>query len=452
MKASEHERQDWVVILIILVIGFLCVIAAGGMALRFSPGWQLNTNMDSHLEPISAFLTRGPGEFVEALDPSILTQPSWIDVFLTPGASFVTGTPFPNVSRTASPMPTTVSSLTATAVAATSPTSTLIYFPPTPSSTPKPNPTNTNGPMATSTVTHAVASTSTPTNTAPPVADLQVTKNDGASTYPPGGTLTYTVTIINNGPSAVTGAVVADNIPAQIVSWDWACDSQNAGASGCDAMNSSTNFSDIVDLPYGASIVYTVTANTSSGASGDLINTASVSLPAGFTDPAPGTNLATDIDQILISDPFPSGNIGTTNDGSTTAISPGDSLTLTFDTPIDVGGHAGYDLVYYELPAGSGILMDHVILQLSDGYNWYTILNWGDNIADRNTNVDITSIGGTEDDNRDIASAILYNATGVAIELDGVIPDGTYPYIRISAPIGDPGNDGCDVDAIEILP
>jgi hypothetical protein len=471
MKAFEHERNDWIIILIILLIGFLCMIVAGQWALRFAPSWKLDANMESNLDPNSDFLTRKPAGFIEPVDPLILTQPVWIDVFLTPGISFSTGTPFPTTTGTVPIGSTIVASMTTTAAVTTSPTSTLIYFPSTPSSTPKPRSTNTNGPSATHTLTSTATSTPTntptpsatftltntptqtltPTNLPPPIADLQITKNDGASTYVASGILTYKVTIINNGPSAIIGAVVTDNIPAPITAWDWACASQSGGASGCDAINNNTNFSDIVDLPNGASIVYTVTANISPSANSDLTNTATVSVPVGFTDPTPGNNVAIETDQILISNPFPSGNIGTTNDGSTSTVPPGSSVTLTFGTPINVGGHAGYDLVYYELPAGIGIMMDHVILQVSDGYNWYTILNWGDNAADANTNLDITVIGGSETDNRDISSTLLYNSTGVAIELDGVIPNGTYPYIRIISPLGEDG-DGCEVDAIVILP
>jgi hypothetical protein len=128
---------------------------------------------------------------------------------------------------------------------------------------------------------------------------------------------------------------------------------------------------------------------------------------------------------------------------------------LTFGTPVVVGGHAGYDLVFYELPSGAGIMMDYVILQVSDGYNWYTIFNWGDNNADTNSNLNINAIGGSESDNRDFstspASDVLHNASGVLIDLDGVVPNGTYLYIRIMSPSGDTG-DGTDVDAIEVLP
>lgn len=472
MKRIEHERQDWLIIILILALGLLCVISAGQLALRFSPSWQLNTNMDSGIDPNSALLTRPPGEFVQALDPSILTQPSWLDVFLTPGASFVTRTPPPAFTRTASPAPTIALSATDPELPTASPTATFVLFAPTWTATARPRATAVTAtpPAPTSSVTAsptfwAIASptvtpvftstlTSTPTHTQSAVADLRITKNDKASTYMPGGTLIYVIRVSNDGPANVTGAVITDNLPPQISTWNWTCTQQNAGATGCDVMSGSTDFSDTINLPSGASIEYTVNAEISPDATGDLNNIAAVSLPPGFTDPAPLNNQAVDTDQFMAAVPFPNDNIGNTQDGQTSTLLPGSSIVLAFDTPLYVGGHAGYDLVYHELEiAGGGVQMDHVILQLSDGYNWYTIFNWGDNNPDTNANVNIGNpgIGGDESDNRTIDAAFLYNGTGVAIELDGVVPNGTYPYIRIYSPAGEDG-DGCEVDAIVIVP
>lgn len=148
---------------------------------------------------------------------------------------------------------------------------------------------------------------------------------------------------------------------------------------------------------------------------------------------------------------LPSGEIGTAPDGTPTTLPPGSSITLAFGSPITVGSHAGYDLVYYEFPNGTGIFMDLIIIEIGDGTNWYTILNWGDGVPDTNTNIDINVIGGSELDNREIASPLLWNSTGVAIDLESVVPNGTYFYIRITSPAGDSG-DGAEVDAIEILP
>ncbi len=464
MKEIEHERRDWIIVATILLFGLLCVIIVGQWAIRFSPSWKLNANMGSNLDPNSDYLTNRPIGFIEAIDSSILTQPVWINIFLTPDASIPTRALITNTApllATSTRVPATN-----TNVPANTPTSTLIYFPPPQTATLKPSYTKTPTPKATSTSTLIPASTATSTPTSSPtlintplVADLQITKGDNATTYVPNGMLTYTVSIINNGPSGVTGAVIADNIPFQIASWSWICASQNGGATGCDpTSNTTTNFNDTINLPNGASIVYTVTASISSSASGDLINSASITAPAGVSDLIAGNNSASDTDQAIISSTFPDGNIGTTKDGQVDVLVPGASLTLALNSPLVVGEHAGYDLVFYELANGTGIAMDLVKLEISDGYNWYTIFSWGEdpNVADTNSNMDISVIGGAETDDRDFTypplSDILYNSTGILIQLDGVVPDGIYPYIRITSPVTGDIDGGCEIDGIEVLP
>ncbi len=140
-------------------------------------------------------------------------------------------------------------------------------------------------------------------------------------------------------------------------------------------------------------------------------------------------------------------------DGDTYNLPSGGTLTLGIN--LIANGDAGWDLVYYELPAGSGIYLDWVIVEISDGTNWYTVFNWGNNVADTNTNVDFNILSNPqvppELDERDIPTAELYNGTGIAIDIDAIVPAGVYPYIRFTAPTGD--MDGqIEIDAIEILP
>ena len=356
MKVVERGRNDWIVVLIILIIGFLCVLAAGQLALRFVPRWQLNTNMDSQLDPNSDFLTRRPDGFIEAIDASILTQPSWIDVFLTPGASFVTGTPFPAVTRTSAPSPTTAALATSTAIVAISPTNTFVYFPPTGTATRRP------------------ASTTTPVLTQPTSAP---------------------VTLTSTSISVLTATPTVTSSP---------------------------------------------TATGSSTTTATSTATATATATPTFT-PIP-----------IPTDPMP-GLIGTTPDGVAYPLASGGTLTLGIN--IVANGNPGYDLVYYEFPAGSGVWLDWAVVQISDGTNWYTIFNWGDNIADTNTNMNFNILSNPivppEQDQRDIPSAELYNSTGIAIDIDAVVPPGTYPYIRFTAPTGD--IDGqMEIDAIQLLP
>src|SRR6202040_3254436 len=50
-------------------------------------------------------------------------------------------------------------------------------------------------------------------DTLTPQANLAITKSDGVTSAVPGGTTTYTLVVSNAGPSAVTGASVADLLP-----------------------------------------------------------------------------------------------------------------------------------------------------------------------------------------------------------------------------------------------
>jgi uncharacterized repeat protein (TIGR01451 family) len=277
----------------------------------------------------------------------------------------------------------------------------------------------------------------------------------------PGTARHYTITVSNDGPGNITGATVTDVFPAQILSVTSGSCTVTPGAT-C-GWAGSLNISDTVDLPANSTITYDFFVTTDSGSAVNLVNTASVTA-AGYNESSPGDESWTDTDQILLSNPFPSGNIDETKNGSITNLPSGSSVTLAFSTPLTVG--TGSSLVYYEMGVSgtSGIQMDRVVIEISDGYNWYPIFNWGGGGADTNSNLNVAVIGGSESDNRDFtfipASDVLYPlgtgtlgnpATGVTIQVDNVVPDGTYPYIRITAPSGDSG-DGCDVDAIQILP
>jgi hypothetical protein len=101
-----------------------------------------------------------------------------------------------------------------------------------------------------------------------------------------------------------------------------------------------------------------------------------------------------------------------------------------------------------------------------DSSAWYTVLYWCDDpsaLPDTNSNIDITSIGGTEYDNRIFPPPPLYASpfrpdipTGVTIDIDAPLmvqsaPSGNYRYIRfIQPPQG--GGDGPEIDSVEIFP
>ncbi len=163
--------------------------------------------------------------------------------------------------------------------------------------------------------------TATDMDTPTPEADLALTKTDGSATYIPGGTTTYTLVVTNNGPSTAMGASLVDNIPAG-TTWNYTS-TGTAGTSGNTA-SGSTSINDLLTIPSGGSITYTINLAVPSGYTGNLVNTASVTPPTGTTDPNPGNNSATDTDtNNAIAD-----LVITKTDGSTT-YTPGSAITYT---------------------------------------------------------------------------------------------------------------------------
>jgi uncharacterized repeat protein (TIGR01451 family) len=160
----------------------------------------------------------------------------------------------------------------------------------------------------------------TDTDTLGATADLAITKTDGVTSATPGGSVTYTITASNAGPSNATGATVADTFPASLTC-TWTC--VGAGGGTCTAAGTG-NINDTVNLPSGGSVTYTASCTISGAATGTLSNTATVTSPAGVTDPTPGNNSATDTDTLGANADLAI----TKTDGVTTA-TPGGSVTYT---------------------------------------------------------------------------------------------------------------------------
>ncbi|MCQ4165695.1 proprotein convertase P-domain-containing protein [Tahibacter sp. P2K] len=170
--------------------------------------------------------------------------------------------------------------------------------------------------------TNPANNSATDTDTLAPSADLAVTKTDGVTSATPGGSVTYTVTSSNAGPSNAPGATVADTFPASLTC-TWTC--VGAGGGTCTASGSG-NISDTVNLPAGGSVTHTASCAISAAATGSLGNTATVAAPAGVTDPTPGNNSATDTDALT-----PSADLSITKTDGVTSATPGGSVTYTIN-------------------------------------------------------------------------------------------------------------------------
>ena len=125
-----------------------------------------------------------------------------------------------------------------------------------------------------------------------PQADLTITKTGTPNPYVPGALLTYTIVVSNAGPSNVSNARVQDALPAPLAGFTWTCTASGAGAA-CGTAAGSGSIDALVTLPAGTHATFTVSGTVPTGTTAALVNTATVTPPAGVSDPVLGNNSAT---------------------------------------------------------------------------------------------------------------------------------------------------------------
>lgn len=129
-----------------------------------------------------------------------------------------------------------------------------------------------------------------------PRTDLAVTQ-----TVPPsavvGQTITYAVTVHNNGPSVASGARVSATLPALVEVTGWTC-TASAG-SQCGAASGNAPVEDIVTLAPGGAVTYTVTGTVFNRAVGQLPFFSTVTAQAGAEDPVSTNNQAQSVTQAM---------------------------------------------------------------------------------------------------------------------------------------------------------
>ena len=126
-----------------------------------------------------------------------------------------------------------------------------------------------------------------------PGPDLAITKQASVSQYVSGQSLTYTLTATNNGPVAAENARVQDALQPFLSGFTWTCSGTSGGAT-CGRASGTGPIDVIVTLPgTGASVQLVITGIVPAGVRGPIVNTSSVSVPAGVLDPTPGNDTAT---------------------------------------------------------------------------------------------------------------------------------------------------------------
>ena len=151
----------------------------------------------------------------------------------------------------------------------------------------------------------STASPTDPTGVFVPCADLRITKTDNQAqvSNPPTTSLTYIITVTNNGPSA-SGANtrITDTFPGNppFTAVNWTCAA--AGGATCQALAGAGNIAHnaTASMPVGSTLTYTAIANLNAAFSGTVSNTANVLLPVGSTLNDPLAN-NTDTDTTVVS-------------------------------------------------------------------------------------------------------------------------------------------------------
>lgn len=131
-----------------------------------------------------------------------------------------------------------------------------------------------------------------------PGPDLQITKDDGLTVVSPGQRITYTITARNAGPVPVTGAIVRDTPPKELAGFTWACTVVRRARRTLPCPRAGEPLTDRVDLEVGGQIDYTLTGTVDPNAKDTILNEAEIIPPEGIRDPAPGNNIARDLDRI----------------------------------------------------------------------------------------------------------------------------------------------------------
>lgn len=125
--------------------------------------------------------------------------------------------------------------------------------------------------------------------------DVEITKTDNVTSYKPGQTLNYVITVKNNNTVyAINNVVVKDVIPAGLTATYTA--TASAGATTQVTGTATGDINDVVYLPVGGSVTYNVTVNVPMSFSGSITNTATATVPPNYTDINPTNNSSTDND------------------------------------------------------------------------------------------------------------------------------------------------------------
>ncbi len=144
--------------------------------------------------------------------------------------------------------------------------------------------------------------------------NLTLTIDDGLSNLSQNQALSYNLTIENAGNTLINNAIVETQIAKQLTDIQWTCIGNNGAT--CPTATGAGDLSLRANFPIDSSLVYTINANVSPFASGDVTSMATVFMPFGIIDMNSDDNFNQDIDplqNILFSDSYEDNNSTSTS-------------------------------------------------------------------------------------------------------------------------------------------
>jgi uncharacterized repeat protein (TIGR01451 family) len=131
-----------------------------------------------------------------------------------------------------------------------------------------------------------------------PTGAFTITKN-GPATAIAGQSITYTVSVINNGPADASGSVFSDPVPASIGAVTWTCAASNGAVCPNAAGTGNAISQTIAVFPPLGRLDYTISGIIALGTT-QIINTATITPPTGIGASASSSAVTTTVTSLVI--------------------------------------------------------------------------------------------------------------------------------------------------------
>lgn len=121
-------------------------------------------------------------------------------------------------------------------------------------------------------------------------ADVHSSISTTPELYTPNAGISHQIVVGNSGPGNASSVIVVDTFPAAYTGVTWSCAA--TGGATCTS-GGSGNLAQVVSLPNGGQVTYTVNATVSTSATGVLSNSVTAVVNAPANDPNTDNNTAT---------------------------------------------------------------------------------------------------------------------------------------------------------------